>query len=354
MSALKNLERICVLRLSAIGDVCHTLPVVRSLQRAYPTAKITWIIGKLEATLLGDIPGIEFIIFDKQGGWREHARVGALLKGRDFDVLLHMQVALRSSLLSLRIPAKTRVGFDRARARDYQWLFTNKKIAVESRQHVMDGLFGFARAIGVQQKEITWDIPIPDADRDYAEKICGSSRPLVISPCSSQRLRNFRNWNPVRFAEVADYASSKFGLQIILSGGPGKFEHDFAAHIEKTMTGSAINLVGKTSLKQVMALLNHSTALIAPDSGPLHMANAMGTPAIGLYATSNPARTGPYNFQNLVVNCYPLAVEKFMNKSETEVRWGQRVRDPAAMELIASSAVKEKLDQLMANQSTRP
>ena len=114
MSALENLERICVLRLSAIGDVCHTLPVVRSLQAAFPTAKITWIIGKLEATLLGDISGIEFIIFDKQGGWREHARVGALLKDREFDVLLHMQAALRSSLLSLRIPAKQRVGFDRS------------------------------------------------------------------------------------------------------------------------------------------------------------------------------------------------------------------------------------------------
>ncbi len=347
MPVLENLERICVLRLSAIGDICHALPVVRTLQDAYPSANITWIIGKLEATLIGDIPGIEFIIFDKRAGWREHARVGALLKGRNFDVLLHMQVALRASLLSLRVSAKTRVGFDRARAKDFQWLFSNRKIPAESRQHVMDGLFGFARAIGIEQRIISWDIPLSDADLAFADSTCGATPTLVISPCSSQRFRNFRNWQPDCFAEVADYAISRYGLQIVLSGGATSFETEFSQEIEKSMKGAATNLVGKTTLKQLLALLQRAKGLVAPDSGPLHMANAVGTPIIGLYATSNPARTGPYHFQNLVVNCYPQALREFTRISETEARWGQRVRNPAAMELITPAAVQEKLDRLM-------
>ena len=111
-------RHVCILRLSAIGDTCHALAVVRTLQHAWPQAKFTWVIGRLEATLMGLAPDIEFIAFDKRGGLAEYRRVAGLLRRRRFDVLLHMQLAIRASLAAAQVPARRRIGFDRARARE--------------------------------------------------------------------------------------------------------------------------------------------------------------------------------------------------------------------------------------------
>src|SRR5262245_66046027 len=115
---------VCILRLSAIGDTCHVLPVVRTLQRVWPNTRFTWVIGRLEAKLLGHIPDIEFIVVDKRSHWSAMRTLRRALRGRQFDVLMHMQLALRASLLSMSIPARIKLGFDRERARELQWLFT--------------------------------------------------------------------------------------------------------------------------------------------------------------------------------------------------------------------------------------
>src|SRR5512145_3202158 len=99
-------DSICVLRLSALGDVCHALPVVRTLQDAWPQTRITWIIGALEHKLLGHVPGIEFVVFDKKSGRRGYGDLRTRFAGRRFDVLLHMQLALRASLVAARVPAR--------------------------------------------------------------------------------------------------------------------------------------------------------------------------------------------------------------------------------------------------------
>jgi heptosyltransferase I len=106
---------ICILRLSAIGDVCHALPIVRTLQSHWPDTRLTWVIGKTEASLVGDIPGVEFIIFDKATGWRGYRELRTRMQARHFDVLLIMQVSLRANVASLFIPASIRLGFDRIR-----------------------------------------------------------------------------------------------------------------------------------------------------------------------------------------------------------------------------------------------
>ena len=122
-------KRVCIIRLSAIGDTCHTVPVVRTLINAWPDTRFTWIIGKIEATLLEGIPEIEFIIFDKTQGLRALKTLRGKLKSRRFDLLLHMHASMRANLASLMVRASRRVGFDHARAKDYQWLFTNQKIS---------------------------------------------------------------------------------------------------------------------------------------------------------------------------------------------------------------------------------
>lgn len=341
-------SHLCVLRLSAIGDVCHTLAVVRSIQNHWPQTKITWIIGVLEASLLADIPGIEFIIFDKKRGWAAFTALRRALRGRRFDGLLDMQVALRASLASLLIASPLRIGFDRARAKDLQWLFTNQRIADRPREHALDALFGFAQALGVREKILRWDIPIPDAARAFAQQQLPGDQPtLIISPCSSARVRNWRNWSAQRYAEVVDYAAEKHGMRVLLTGGPTPLEREVGAQIMQQAQHAPLNLIGQTNLKQLLALLQRGTVLISPDSGPAHMATCVGTPVIGLYATSNPLRTGPYLSQRWVVNKYPEALRADGGKSVDEVSWGQRVRRPDAMNLITVDDVVAKLEELM-------
>lgn len=339
---------LCLLRLSAIGDITHVVPVVKTLQQQWPDCKITWIIGKLEATLVDDLPGVEFIIFDKSAGIKSLLNIRRQLRHRQFDILLHMQVALRASLISLAVNAPLKLGFDRARAHDYQWLFTNCKIDTIAQQHVMDGFFAFLEKLGIREKVLQWDIPIPgDAKNSIDRYISADARVLVINPCSSNRLRNWRNWPSEHYATIADYAIERHNLQVILSGGTSEIEHNIAQKVCRLSQHKIINLVGKTSLKQLLALLQRAEALIAPDTGPAHMATAVNTPVIGLFASSNPQRTGPYLSQPWIVNRYPDAAEKYLHKPVAELSWGQRIRNPEVMSLITVEDVTQKLDRLL-------
>src|SRR5262249_19079023 len=125
---------LCILRLSAIGDTCHVVPMIRTLQQAWPTTRLTWIIGKTEARLMKLIEGVELITVDKRAGLSGFRNLRRELRGRQFDVLLHMQLAIRASVIAHQVPASIKVGFDRARARELQWLFTNAAIAPRTRE----------------------------------------------------------------------------------------------------------------------------------------------------------------------------------------------------------------------------
>ena len=343
-------REVCILRLSAIGDTCHVLAVVRALQRAWPQTRFTWIIGSLEASLLQDAAGIEFITLDKRAGRRARLQLRERLRDRNFDVLLHMHASMRANLASRSIAAPLRLGFDRARARDWQWLFTNRRIEANPRQHVLDGLFGFARSLGVHERELRWDIPLSAGDREFAAQVRGAAaRMVVLSPCSSQRARNYRNWPADRYAAVVDHLHRRHRARVVVTGGPTELERRYAAEIAGRSEAAMDIRVGQTSLKQLFALICAADAVICPDSGPAHMGTAAATPVVGLYAGSNPGRTGPYLSRQWTVDKYPQAVRTVLGKSVDEVRWGRRVRDPAVMELIEVGDVTARLDELFAS-----
>lgn len=342
-------DAICVIRLSAIGDTCHAVPVVRALQAAWPRTRITWIIGKVEHALLAGLEGVEFVVLDKRKGWAGYRAVRRALRGRRFPLLLHMHASWRANVVSLLVSADTRLGFDQARARDYQWLFCNARLPATPRQHVMDGLFEFAEAVGVERGEPRWDIPISHADRAFAAAHIHGTRPaLIISPCTGQRFRNYRNWRVERYAAVADYAADRYGAVTILTGGPTALEAQYGRDIAARVSTPVTNLIGQTTLKQLLALIARATVVLCPDSGPAHMATTVATPVVGLYATSNRYRTGPYASQDLVVDKYPEAVERELGKRVEELRWGERVRNPDAMDLIAVDDVTARLDRVFA------
>ncbi len=334
-------ENICVLRLSAIGDTCHALAVIRNLQDNWPDARISWIIGKTEASLIGDIRDIEFITFDKARGLAAYRDVRQKLASRCFEVALCMHASMRANLLCREIPAAVRVGFDKGRARDFQWLFTNQRIPAAKGEHALEAMMGFARHIGAQPTDLRWDIPIGESERAFARKHDGP-KTVVISPLSSQRSRNFRNWPVGHFVAVTRYLREHLAANVIVTGGKSALEHEYAVAI--AAQAGATNLAGRTSLKQLYALIATADVVLCPDSGPAHMATAAGTPVVGLYATSNPDRTGPYLSRNLCVNRYPEAVERYLGKRVTDIRWGRRVRHPDAMELITVDDVINKFN----------
>ena len=332
---------MAVLKLSAIGDVCHALPVVRTLQRAWPKSRFTWIIGRAEAALLGGISDIEFLVLDKKAGLSGYSALRRAVRGRRFDLLLHMQFALRASLAALLTPARVKLGYDRERALDLQWLFSSHRIAAGAREHVMDGLFGFARACGISEREYRWDIPVPEAARERAARIlAGAERNLIVSPCSSHPVRN---WRPEYFAQVCDYAASELGLRVILCGGPSPLEQQAGILIASTMRQPCLNLIGQDTLIEFFALLSGADLLLTPDSGPAHMATAAGVAVIGLYASTNSARSGPYFSREWCVDRFDLAARKYLGKSAAELPWRTKIDRPGIMDLIAPEDVMERL-----------
>jgi heptosyltransferase I len=336
---------VCLLRLSAIGDTCHAVPLLRTLQRAWPETQFSWVIGKTEARLMSLIEGVEFIIVDKRAGLGARREIHRQLQGRQFDVLLHMQLAFRASLVSREVSAKVKLGFDRARARELQWLFTNARIAPRRHQHVMDSFFGFAEALGVPDRVMSWDVPLPPDAQAYAQALIPDAQPtLVISPCSSHRLRN---WLPDRYAAVADYAARQHGMRVILCGGPTEIEREMGSAVETAAQVPVINQIGKDTLPQLLALLERATVLVAPDSGPAHMATMVRTPVVGLYAATNPARSGPYLSQPWCVNAYAEAARRFRSKPPERLPWTEKIEEPGVMELITVEQVTAKLDQAL-------
>ena len=338
---------VCILRLSAIGDVTHALPVLRTLQHHWPETAITWIIGKNEHALVSDIDHVEFITFDKSLGFGAYRDIRRKLAGRSFDVLLHMQLSLRASITSLFIKADTRLGFDRERAKDMQWLFTNEKIVPQStRQHVVDSFIEFPRRLGLEPV-MKWDLPVStDAVECVKHKISGDNF-LVINPCAVAKSRNWRNWTPEGYAEVADFAAEHHGMTVLLTGGPSGDERNMADTINAMCTHKPLNMVGKTSLSELVALLHLARVVIAPDTGPAHIASALGTPVIGLYAATNPQRAGPYNFMSRVINRYPIALQKYYELEVTDAPWGKRIQNDECMALIKPQDVTVMLSRVL-------
>lgn len=336
--------KLCLLRLSAIGDVCHAVALVERIQRLRPDIQITWVIGKVEYLLVQDIPGINFIIFDKKQGWRAYKDLRAQLKGQHFDVLFLMQVALRANLASLCIKARKTIGFDAERAKELHHLFISQRISAQDTPHVLDGFMAFADAAQLPPGGTPrWHIPIPDAARVKAQELSNTlTKFVVICPSASKAERN---WTTEGYKAIAQWLKEK-GVAVILCGGPSEAEKQLAQEIA---AGGHIasNLTGQTSLKELLAILSEASLVLAPDTGPAHMATTVGTPVIGLYAHSNPLRTGPYNNKGHVVSVYEEVIQEQYGKPWTALKWGIRAKGESLMQRITPEAVQAQIMAVM-------
>ena len=344
-------DSICLLRLSALGDVTHVVPLVRTLRDAWPAVAITWVIGKAEHRLLEGLDGVEFLEYDKRSGLAGMRALGRRLRGRRFDALLQLQVAARANLLSAFVPARRRIGYDRSRSKDLHGLFVRERIPDRPGIHVLDAIGSFCEPLGLRQRTVRWDLPVPaEAHAWAAAQWPEDGRPaLLVSPCSSHVVRN---WRYDRYAAVADHAAAR-GWRVVLCGGRSALEREAGDAILSAMREPALDLIGRDTLKQLPALLARADLLLTPDSGPMHIANAMGTKVLGLHAASNPARSGPYSDRRYCVDRYDDAARRYLGRPAAALRWGTRLEHPGVMDLVSVDDAVAAFERYVADHPAR-
>ena len=329
-------KSLCILRLSAIGDVTHALAVVQEIQRFYPECQMTWIVGKAEFALLSAVTDLNLVVYDKKAGFKGMLALWKRLSNQRFDALLNMQTALRASLLSLGIKAKYKIGFGEKRAREGQTFFVNQRVQDPENPHVMDGFMAFAAKMGVPAFRPQWSLKLPE---NIAQKFNLPAQYVVISPCSSKAEKD---WVLERYAEVATRLNAQ-GHNVVLCGSPAPREMEICQKITALCPFEVINLCGKTRLDELCAVIKNANLVIAPDSGPAHIATMVGTPVIGLYAYHNPWRTGPYHNLNNVVSVYEQNALKEFGKPSTALPWATKLK---GKNLMAQIDVKDVLAQV--------
>lgn len=333
------IKSICVVRLSALGDVLMLVPLIRTLQAGYPDASITWVISRPAYDLVEGMDGVEFVVIDKPDSLADYWRFYRQFRQRRFDVLLAAQASFRANLLYPLIRAKRKIGYDALRAKDGHGWFVRERIT-PGNDHTLDGFLKFSEPLGLQDKQIRWDLPIDEISQAWARKqLAGLERVLLVNPAASKAERS---WLVGRYVAAIRYAQSVLNVSVVLTGGPGDYDRELANAILAEVP-SCMDLVGKTKPKQLLALISQADAMLCPDTGPSHMAAAVGTPVVALHAVTSPDVSGPYTFRHLAVDYYPLAVETILQKNgETNV-WGTHAHGPHTMALVEVEAVLPKL-----------
>lgn len=324
-----------MLRLSAIGDVILYIPLVRTLQTHLPHAKLTWIIDKSAYPMVEGLSGVNFIVIDKPKGIRGYLRFRQQMRQYHFDVLLASQASYRSNLLYPFIKAKRKIGFDYKRAQELHFLFVNERVKAGN-DHILEGFLRFAEKLGITEPVIKWDLPLCEEDQLYADSLLPKGEVIAINPRAS---KEERNWLLERYITLIQEINKRYQLPVLLTGAPQ--DKPFTDEIAKKV--DVIDLVGKTSLKQLACVLSKVTVLISPDTGPAHIATAVGTPVIGLYGVAPFGKSGPYLSREHVIDKFQEGVVKLLRKDPDSLSWYDKVHHPDIMSLITVDEVLSKL-----------
>ncbi len=334
VTALGVPDNICIVMMSAVGDAVHVLPVINALKRVNPRSRITWVLQPGPAALVRGHRSVDdIIVFDRARGMRAFADVRAELAKRRFDLVINLQVYFKAGLVTALTNAPVKMGFDRSRARDLNWLFTNRKIPASPVQHVQDQYFEFLAALGVSPEPVEWDLGPWPQEREWQRRFKSSiDRPIASIVVGTSKPE--KDWIPERWAEVADALHEQFGMQVVLVGAKSERELaaqriviDRARHKPRSELGSG--------LRNLVSILDASALVLSPDTGPLHMAVALDRPVISLMGYTNPKRTGPYRrFKDLIVDAYGDPGKDYPISMENR---------PGRMKLIETHHVLEKV-----------
>jgi heptosyltransferase I len=300
------MDRTAIVMMSAVGDTVHVLPVLTALKRHRPTMRVTWLLQPGPASLVRGHPDVDEIIpFHYGTGLGAYTNVRRELASRQFDFALALQVSLKAGLVTSFVNAPVKLGFDRARARDMNWLFTTHKIAPGKRRHVQDQYFEFLAHLGIPHAPVTWNLGPWESEKAAQQAFVAQvGKPYAAIVCGTSDAD--RDWMPERWAAVCDALHRDFGLQPVLVGGPSEREKATAVAITAgCKVAKPVNALGQGGLRGLVGILDAAELVISLDTAPLHMSVALGRPVIALMSQADPKRTGPYGRGDaLVVNAF--------------------------------------------------
>ena len=300
------MDRVCIVMMSAVGDVVHVLPLLTALKRANPAMHVTWVLQPGPAGLVRGHPLVdEILLFDRTKGIGGFLEIRRALHAHRFDLVINLQVYFKAGIITGFTQAPVKLGFDRARARDANWLFTTHRIPPHAMQHVQDQYLEFAEWLGVDSQSVTWGLgPWNEAERAWQREFMARfDRP--IAPIVVATSKPVKDWIPERWAEVCDALWSDFGLQPVLVGARSAREVQAERVILERARHRPVSALGAGGLRGLVGILDASALVLSPDTGPLHITVALDRPVVSLIAYSNPKRIGPYRrFSDLMIDAY--------------------------------------------------
>lgn len=298
-------QRICLVLLSGIGDVVHGLPLVNALKRDDPERRITWVVERSPAPLLEPHAAVDEVVrFDRRRGLKEIRALRRELRGQRFDTVLNCGIYFKSGIPTFYAPAPVKVGYGRDRANDLVWILANRRLPPRGPRHRQEMYLEFLEFLGVEAEPIEWRIAITEEEREAQSEFYRNLNAERVAAIVATSAIPAKDWPPERFAELATALDRQYGFRVLLLGGPGEREQQRAREVQARTEANAVWALS-ADLRRLVYLLDGCDLLIAPDTGPLHIARALETPVIGLYGHTDPLRAGPYRaFEDLTVDRY--------------------------------------------------
>lgn len=352
MDASEAPASICVLRMSALGDVVMTVPLLRTLQRAFPRTRLYWIVARPFDALVEGLSGVEVIVIDKPRGPLTLWRLWRQMQRYAFDWLLVPQASTRANIVTAVTRAKRKIGFGALHARELQRLFVHETVPALP-EHLVDSFLQFATHLGVREHVIEWNLPLRADEIAWARAQLAGSRGIKLAVVLAAS-KSERNWPLERYRETLERLARRWPLTVVLIGGPGPDERTLADALKREVRVVVRDLVGRTDLRQLAAVMGEVDALLAPDTGPLHIAQAMKTPVVGLYAVAPAKKSGPYLEPQWTVDVFAEAATTILGRAPERVGWQKKVHDERALQLIKVDAVVDKLDRLFEHRGFEP
>jgi 3-deoxy-D-manno-octulosonic-acid transferase/heptosyltransferase-1 len=324
---------ILIVKLSAIGDVIHTLPALNAVRNYYPNANITWLVEEDAAPLVQGHEALDRVIVSKRKRWLEALRslsflntvqevCGFIKALRDtrYDMILDFQALLKSGILIALARGQRKIGFGKGLEHmEHSYIFLNERIpAVDMEIHALSRGMMLLNAVGIPTNEVEYKLPMSDHDRKKIDELMkqhgiNDEKSLIaINPVAKWETKL---WPKKQFAELADMLIGQYDMKIVFTGGIK--DYSIIQAITSSMKGRAINFAGKTTLTELAALYEKAALVVSTDTGPMHLAAAVGTPVVALFGPTAPWRTGPYGTGHQLIKAELECSPCFKRRCET-------------------------------------
>jgi 3-deoxy-D-manno-octulosonic-acid transferase/heptosyltransferase-1 len=318
---------ILIVKLSAIGDVIHTLPSLAALRKLYPDAHITWVVEEAAADLVKNHPMLDAVLISRRKNWIKSLRQGEFsrplremraflreLRKSPYDLVIDFHGLLKSAVIVLLSGGKRKLGYDSLQ--ELSGLFYNEKIPEDMNKHAVDRYLDFTRYLGAKIEEAQFILPSDNTAQTRIQSLLKkyhleNKKFIAVNPVAYWETKL---WNDEKFAGLADLIKTKLNIEVVFTGS----EKESIKKITAQMQDKAVNLAGETSLPELAHLYKNALMLITTDSGPMHLAAAVGTPVIALFGPTDPQRTGPYGEGHTIIRtdlpCSPCLLKRCPTK----------------------------------------